>query len=69
MRIVDYQTGKELRDVALSLTDEELDDLALCLKRLRSDRRLNRAHLTQVVGAHFERELTVLRDLFHPQPV
>jgi hypothetical protein len=69
VRIVDYQSGKELRDVALALTDEELDDLALYLKRLRRDRRLHQAHLTQIVGSRLERELTVVRDLFVPQPV
>jgi hypothetical protein len=59
MKIVDYQTGKELRDVSLLLNDEELEDLALYIGRLRSDRRLSCAHLTQVSGARLERELTV----------
>jgi hypothetical protein len=69
LRIVDYQSGKELRDVALSLTDEELDDLFLYLRRMRSDRRLGCAHLSQIVGARLERELTVVRDLLQPSSV
>ncbi|HWD41379.1 MAG TPA: hypothetical protein VG944_21220 [Fimbriimonas sp.] len=62
MRIVDYQTGKELRDVSLLLNDEELEDLALYIRRLKSDSRVNCAHLTQVSGAHLEREFTVARE-------
>ena len=61
MRIVDFQTGKEIRDVAVSLTEEEMLDLSLYLNRLKSDQRISCAHLTEVSGSHFLSELTVVK--------
>ncbi len=69
MRIVDYQSGKELRDVALALTDDELDDLFAYLRRMTTDRRVGHAHLSQIVGSRLERELTVVRDLLQSPAV
>jgi hypothetical protein len=59
VKIIDYQTGRELRDVSVVLTDQELDDLAVYVDRLRGDHRLTCTYLTEVCGDHLSRELSV----------
>jgi hypothetical protein len=62
MRITDYEKGQTLRDICISLTLEEAQDLALYLNRLLQDPGVNRAYLSEVVGAHLEKEITIAVD-------
>lgn len=57
MRIVDYKTGEELRDVGVSLTAEEAGALIDFLKRLVEQPAVPTVHLTEVSGVGFEREV------------
>jgi len=59
MRIMDYQTGKELRDVSLTLTSDELEEITLYLARLKANQEVTHACLSQLSGARFEKELTI----------
>lgn len=62
MRITDYEKGQTLRDICISLTIEEAQDLALFLNRLLKDPEINRAYLSEIVGAHLEKEITIAVD-------
>lgn len=57
MRIVDYKTGEELRDVGVSLTAEEAGALIDYLRRLVDQPAVSTVHLTEVSGIGFEREV------------
>jgi hypothetical protein len=59
MRIMDYQTGKELRDVSLTLTSDELEEITLYLARLKENGGVTHACLSQLNGARFDKELTI----------
>ena len=59
MRIMDYQSGKELRDVSLLLTSEELEEIALYVGKLQSNTRITHACLSQMRGAVLDKELTI----------
>jgi hypothetical protein len=60
MRITDFESGKSLNDVCLTLTREEAAELSQYLIRLASDRPdLRHVHLTEIQGATVERELAV----------
>lgn len=60
MRITDFESGRSLNDVCLTLTREEAEELSQYLNRLVSDRRdLRHVHLTEIQGATVERELAV----------
>jgi hypothetical protein len=59
MRITDYEKGHTLRDISISLTLEEAQDLALFLNRLLKSPGVNRMYLSEVVGAHLEKEITI----------
>ncbi len=60
MRITDFETGRSLNDVSLTLTHEEAQELCQYLARLtegRSD--LRHVHLMELQGARVHRELAV----------
>jgi hypothetical protein len=59
MKIIDYQTGKELTDVSVTLSEEELKDLAAYVLKLGHDQRVSRAHLSEYVGSNLRSELTL----------
>jgi hypothetical protein len=62
MRITDYEKGQSLRDICISLTIEEAQDLALYLNRLLAEPGVNRAYLSEVVGSHLDKEITIAVD-------
>jgi len=59
MRITDYERGRSLSDVAITLTHDEAAELAAYLHQLIKHRDLGHAHLTEVSGTRLERELTI----------
>lgn len=59
MRITDYERGKSLSDVCISLTRDEAEELHAYLQCLLTRPDLSRAHLSEVVGSRLERELTI----------
>lgn len=58
MRITDYETQRTLKDVGITLTLEEADELCAYLHRLRSCPQVKHVHLSQIVGDRLEREVT-----------
>lgn len=48
-----------MRDVAITLTSDEAQELADYLRRLVSRPTVRHAHLSAVIGAHFDQELTI----------
>lgn len=63
MKILDYESGHNLRDVALVLTTEEARELASYLNRLAQTPAIGHAHLSEFNGPLLERELTVTLEL------
>lgn len=59
MRITDYESGKSLRDVKISLSRQEAEDLQAYLSRMLACEAIQRFQLSEVQGVHLERELTV----------
>jgi len=60
MRITDFESGRSLNDVCLTLTREEAEELCQYLNRLTSNRPdLRHVHLTEIQGSTVERELAV----------
>lgn len=57
MRIIDFEKASALRDVAISLTREEAEDLAVYLNAMLNRPRLNSVHLSEVARDHIEREI------------
>jgi hypothetical protein len=62
MRITDYERGNTLRDVSISLTRQEAEDLAAYLHRLLSEPAVNRAYLSEVVNTSIDKEITIAVD-------
>jgi len=62
MKITDYETGRELRDVGLSLTMEEALELRSYLSRLLNEPGLNHAFLSEVSHGGLDKELSVRID-------
>lgn len=62
MRITDYEGGRTLRDVAITLTRDEAEELAAYLHRLIGAQQIPHAHLCAVRGSHLEQELTIALD-------
>ena len=60
MRITDFETGRSLNDVSLTLTHEEAEELCHYLARLTEGRPdLRHVHLMELQGARVHRELAV----------
>ena len=59
MRITDFETGRSLNDVALTLTSEEAEELCAYLSRLTAQQDLGHVHLMEIQGARVQRELAV----------
>ena len=62
MRIRDYETGKEMSDVSISLTPDEAADMIAYLQRLIKNPGIVRVHLSEVKSFRIERELTLSLD-------
>lgn len=62
MRITDYEQGTSLRDVCISLTIDEADELRIYLNKLVKDPKLTRAYLSEVKGSHLDKEITIAVD-------
>lgn len=58
MKIRDYETGKDLKDVSISLSNEEAIDMLAYLQRLVKDPGVVRVHLSEVRKLSIEREIT-----------
>jgi len=59
MQITDYETGRALHDVSIALTREEAEELISYLGRLVNKPEIRRVYLSEIVGCHFEREITL----------
>lgn len=60
MRITDFETGRSLNDVSLTLTREEAEELCGYLRRLADGQPdLRYVHLTELQGTNVHRELAV----------
>ena len=59
MRITDFETGRSLNDVSLTLTHEEAQELCAYLGRLTTHADLGHVHLMEIEGSKVERELAV----------
>ena len=59
MRITDYETNRSLNDIGVILTLDEADELCAYLQVLRKRPGVHRVHLSELLGSHLEREITV----------
>lgn len=66
MRITDYEGGRTLRDVAITLTRAEAEELAGYLACLIQRTELRQAHLCNVRGTALDQELTIAIDAVDP---
>ena len=62
MRIRDYETGKELSDVAISLTADEAADMIAYLQRLVKNPGIVRVHMSEVQRLRIDKEITFALD-------
>ena len=59
MRITDFETGRNMNDVCLTLTQDEAEELCGYLTRLTNHTELGHVHLTELEGSHVGREFAV----------
>ncbi len=59
MRITDYEAGRVINDVAITLTRAEAEELAAYLRRLIHGPEVQRAHLSEIQDNRLEKELTI----------
>lgn len=59
MRITDFETGRSLNDVCLTLSREEAEELSGYLTRLTARDDLGHVHLMEMKGAEIRREFAV----------
>jgi len=59
MRIMDYETNRSLNDIGVFLTLDEAEELCAYLQCLQNRPGIQRIHLSEVLGNHLEREITV----------
>lgn len=57
MRITDYEHAGTLKDVAISLTRDEAEDLAIYLHALLKRPSLDSVHLSEVRGGRIEKDI------------
>jgi hypothetical protein len=62
MRIMDYETNRSLNDIGVFLTIDEADELCAYLQTMQKRPEVLRVHLSEIVGNHLEREITVTLD-------
>ncbi len=59
MRITDYETNRSLNDIGVFLTHDEVDELCAYLQMMQRRPDVQRIHLSEVLGSHLEKEITV----------
>ena len=59
MRIMDYETNRSLSDIGVFLTLDEAQELCAYLQLMQRRPDVQRIHLSEVLGSHLEREITV----------
>lgn len=59
MEIRDYETGKNLTDVEVVLTQDEAEELYSYLSRMLSYPDLTHVHLSQIQGCLLQKELSI----------
>lgn len=59
MKIQDYETGRQLKDVNIELTTGEAEELLAYLKRMLDRDDLTAVHLTDLKGGVIESELSL----------
>lgn len=57
MRITDYEKSTSLRDVLISLTREEAEELQTYLSALLHRPQVKAIHLTEIAAGHMERDI------------
>ncbi len=57
MDIRDYETGRKLTDIDISLTREEAEELSVCLSRLVTDPSLRAVQLSRIEGVGIAAEV------------
>ncbi len=62
MRIMDYENNRSLNDIGVTLTADEADELCAYLQTMRQRPSVNRVFLSEIVGHHLEREITITLD-------
>jgi len=62
MKIVDFETNKNLTDVALYLSKDEASALLGFLKRLVEQPEIHKVYLSDITSFRLEREFTVALD-------
>ncbi len=58
MHIRDYETGRDLRDVSIVLSPEEIQELQSYLGRLLNNPDLKHVHLSEVEGCFVDKEIS-----------
>ena len=56
---MDYETNRSLNDIGVFLTHDEAAELCEYLQVLQKRPGVQRVHLSEVLGNHLEREITV----------
>lgn len=59
MKMIDYESGRELTDVSVVLTEDELKELSAYVQKLDHDRHVPCAHLSRFEGTHISAELSL----------
>ncbi len=59
MEMIDYETGRDLVDVGITLTREEALDMVAFLSHLLREPEVKRAYISDVRGFCLEREITL----------
>ena len=59
MRITDYEKSRSLRDVLISLTREEAEELSLYLTALIHRPQVKGVHLSEVTNGCLERDIRI----------
>lgn len=62
MRITDYESGRQLKDVGLQLSSEEASELRDYLTRLLADASISHAYLTEMSPNGLDKELAIRID-------
>jgi hypothetical protein len=59
MKMVDYESGRVLRDISIELSRVEAEELSACLARMLTRTDLHQVFLTDVAGGLLDKELTL----------
>ena len=57
--MMDFETNRSSNDVGVFLTLDEIDECCSYLQVMKTRRDVYRIHLSEVLGSHLEREITV----------